>query len=147
MTTANPWGLTPRQAQTLDAIIEHGSGKGAARALELSLPTVQAYATQAAERMGVPGSRAKYLIMWDRWRRGEATAVPQNVELTGVQRLGAAIERALGEAPASDVLSVLIGSFVGLTVELVRRQGHDLSLPIKVDGGPERDITIHAPKR
>ena len=63
-----------------------------------------------------------------------------------IDKLGAAIELALDEAPASDVLSVLSGAFVGLTVELVRRQGHDVSKEIKVDGGRQRDVTIHAPK-
>lgn len=68
------------------------------------------------------------------------------VEHTAIGKLGAAIERALDDAPVADVLSVLTGAFVGLTVELVRRQGHDLSKEIKVDGGSNRDITIHAPK-
>ena len=65
---------------------------------------------------------------------------------TAIERLGAAIVRALDHAPASKVLSVLTGAFVSLTVELVRREGHDLTMPIKVDGGLNRDITIHAPK-
>lgn len=60
--------------------------------------------------------------------------------------MGHAIERALEEAPASDVLSVLTGSFVGLTIELLRRQGHEPDRDIRIDGGPNRDITIHAPK-
>lgn len=63
-----------------------------------------------------------------------------------IDKLGAAIEHALGVAPAADVLSVLTGAFVGLTVELVRRQGCDVSLPIKIDGGTSRDLTIHPPK-
>lgn len=67
-------------------------------------------------------------------------------ESSAIEKLGVAIELALEKAPASDVLSVLTGAFVGLTVELVRRKGHDMTLPIKVDGGPNRDITIHAPK-
>lgn len=68
------------------------------------------------------------------------------VEQTALGKLGAAIEHALAEAPVSDVLAILTGAFVGLTVELVRRQGHDVSKEIKVDGGHNRDITIHAPK-
>ena len=63
-----------------------------------------------------------------------------------INRLGAAIERALDTAPVADVLSVLTGAFVSLTLEVVRRNGHDASGAIKVDGGPNRDITIHAPK-
>ncbi|RJF99069.1 hypothetical protein [Noviherbaspirillum saxi] len=68
------------------------------------------------------------------------------VEHTALGNLGAAIEHALDEAPVSDVLSILTGAFVGLTVELVRRQGHDVSKEIKVDSGQNRDITIHGPK-
>jgi hypothetical protein len=66
--------------------------------------------------------------------------------MSALENLGAAIAKALDEAPVSDVLSILTGSFVGLTVELVRRQGHDVSKEIKVDGGDNRDITIHAVK-
>lgn len=65
---------------------------------------------------------------------------------TALENLGDAISKALDDAPVSDVLSVLTGAFVALTVELVRRQGHDISQKIEVDGGHERDITIHAPK-
>ena len=44
------------------------------------------------------------------------------------------------------VLTVITGCFVSLTVELVRRAGHDVTKPIKVDGSQQRDITIHPPK-
>jgi len=57
-----------------------------------------------------------------------------------------AITAALLNVPASEVLSILTGAFVGLTVELVRRQGHDATQEIKIDGGDNRNITIHAVK-
>lgn len=63
-----------------------------------------------------------------------------------IDKLGEAIETALSEAPAADVLSVLTASLVGLTVELARRAGHDESKPIKIDGGNQRDVTIHERK-
>ncbi|MCA8017755.1 hypothetical protein [Burkholderia metallica] len=63
-----------------------------------------------------------------------------------IETLGAAIERALDDAPVTDVLAILTGAFVGLTIELIRREGHDVNKEIRVDGGQERDITIHAPK-
>lgn len=66
--------------------------------------------------------------------------------MSAIEKLGAAIESALDEAPAADVLSVLTGAFVGLAVELVRRAGHDTGKEIKLDGGSSRDITIHSPK-
>jgi len=68
------------------------------------------------------------------------------MKTTAIKRLGTAIEQALDEAPASDVLCILTGSFVSLTLELLRRQGHDVAKEIKIDGGSERDITIHAAK-
>ncbi|KAA1012990.1 hypothetical protein FVF58_09360 [Paraburkholderia panacisoli] len=66
--------------------------------------------------------------------------------MSAIENLGTAIEKALDDEPVSDVLAVLTGAFVSLTVELVRRQGHDVTKEIKVDGGRQRDITIHAPK-
>jgi hypothetical protein len=66
--------------------------------------------------------------------------------MSAIDKIDEAIRQALAEAPVADVLAVLTGAFVGLTVELVRREGHDVNKEIKVDGGDQRDITIHAPK-
>lgn len=66
--------------------------------------------------------------------------------MTALKDLAAAIERALDECPVSDVLSILTGSLVGLTVELVRRQGADINKSITLNGGDQRDITISPPK-
>lgn len=66
---------------------------------------------------------------------------------TPLQKLGGAIEASLITVPAADVLSILIGSMVGLVVELMRRQGLDASEQITIDGGESRDITIHPEKR
>lgn len=63
-----------------------------------------------------------------------------------IEKLGQAIEEALDEAPISDVLSVLTSAFVGVTLAVCRRQGHDTNLPITIDGGEQRDVTIHPPK-
>lgn len=66
---------------------------------------------------------------------------------SAIGNLGDAISRALDEAPVSEVLSVLAGAFVGLTLELARRKGHNVNQQVVVvDGGAERDITIHPPK-
>jgi phosphoribosylformylglycinamidine (FGAM) synthase PurS component len=66
--------------------------------------------------------------------------------MSALDNIGEAITQALAEEAVSDVLSVLTGAFVGLTIEVVRRQGHDINKEIKVDGGDQRDITIHASK-
>lgn len=66
--------------------------------------------------------------------------------MTPLEKLGQAISDTLDTEPADDVLSIIANTFVGLTVELVRRAGHDVSTAITVNGGEHRDITIHAPK-
>ncbi|HEF4732692.1 hypothetical protein KTE71_30595 [Burkholderia multivorans] len=63
-----------------------------------------------------------------------------------IEALGEAIDRALDDAPVTDVLAFVTGVFVGLTLELVRREGHDVNKEIRIDGVEQRDITIHAPK-
>lgn len=58
-------------------------------------------------------------------------------------------EKALLELAGEDVgtaLSVLTGCFVSLTLEVLRRKGHVPEGDIKIDGGEQRDITIHPPK-
>lgn len=58
------------------------------------------------------------------------------------------VEAALEECSPSHVLAVLTGCFVGLVVEVVRRHEGEASAlkEIKIDGGKQRDITIHASK-
>lgn len=65
---------------------------------------------------------------------------------SGIEKLGQTIEEDLDELPVSDVLSVLISAFVGVTLAVCKQQGHDTNLPIKIDGGEQRDVTIHPPK-
>lgn len=67
--------------------------------------------------------------------------------MTALSDLGDAIERALDECAVSDVLSVLVGTVVGVTVEVVRRKGGDPSNVITIDGGDQRDLTISAAKQ
>lgn len=43
-------------------------------------------------------------------------------------------------------LTLVTGFFVGLTLEVVRREGHEPDGEVKIDGGAQRDITIHARK-
>lgn len=66
--------------------------------------------------------------------------------MSALDQLAEAITAALDEEPAGDVLAVLTGAFVSLTLELVRRQGHEADKSVTIDGGKNRDITIHAPK-
>lgn len=43
-------------------------------------------------------------------------------------------------------LSIVTSTFVSLTVEICKRNGHDTNTIINIDGGSNRDITIQKPK-
>ena len=58
-------------------------------------------------------------------------------------------EKALLDLAGENVslaMSVLTGCFVSLTLEVLRRKGHVPDGDIKINGGDQRDITIHPPK-
>lgn len=82
MTTENPWGLTQRQAEVLDAVIKTGSQKGAARVLGVSAKTVEGFCDRAAESMECRGDRLRRYILWDRYRQSQAAsaALPHALE-------------------------------------------------------------------
>lgn len=56
-----------------------------------------------------------------------------------------ALDRMLEESP-SEALPIITGVFVGAVVCITEAYGHDTSGEVRIDGGKERDITIHAPK-
>jgi ketosteroid isomerase-like protein len=72
--------------------------------------------------------------------------VSQEGSNAAIDKLGAAIAEAVSTADVQDVLALLTGSFVALTLEMLRREGHDPKGDVLLDGGENRDITIHAPK-
>lgn len=53
----------------------------------------------------------------------------------------------LVEEDAQTALCLVTGAFVSLTLELIRRQGHEPVGDVLIDGGESRDITIHAAKK
>ena len=67
----NPWNLSPLAEQALDAIIEHGGQKEAARQLGIPIKALEMRMEKARQKMGAPG-RILDLILWDRYRRGNA---------------------------------------------------------------------------
>lgn len=64
----NPWGLSPLIEQALDALIERGGQKEAARKLGISVKAVMLRTEKARKKMEAPG-RIRYLILWDRFRQ------------------------------------------------------------------------------
>lgn len=59
----------------------------------------------------------------------------------------AAWEEYVEASRMTDVLSIITGLFVGLVVGLAEQANSDMSKPITIHGGKERDITIHPPKK
>ncbi|ARU04701.1 hypothetical protein CCO03_08460 [Comamonas serinivorans] len=57
----------------------------------------------------------------------------------------AAFGRYLDAVGPVDAISTATAIFVGLIVSLAESKGADMSLPIQVKGGEQRDITIHPP--
>lgn len=66
--------------------------------------------------------------------------------MSALEEMAASIERALDECVTSEVLSVLTGAFVGVTLAVAKAHGCDTNTAFLIDGGESRDITIHAPK-
>ncbi|MNX62798.1 hypothetical protein D3C86_937750 [compost metagenome] len=56
-----------------------------------------------------------------------------------------ALMRLVDESP-SQALCIVTGAFVSLTLLLLEASGHKPEGDIQIDGGKNRDITIHAPK-
>lgn len=67
----SPWGLTPFEAEAMDAGIKEGSNKGAARLLDVPLSTYYSRLREAQRKIGKRG-RLLAFIEWDRWRRSTA---------------------------------------------------------------------------
>jgi DNA-binding CsgD family transcriptional regulator len=63
----NPWGLTPREAEVMDAVCAAGSHKQAARVLGISDLTVKTATYRIGKKMRAEGS-TRY-VEWDQWRR------------------------------------------------------------------------------
>jgi len=112
----------------------------AARTDAAEFATLQTYLSQHHADVKPPSPGGLAAWAWFALEKSAPAAEPYQA----LSNLGTAIELALAQEAASDVLSVLTGAFVGLTTELVRRQGHDESKKIKVNSGGGRGITIHA---
>lgn len=70
----NPWGLTPRQVQCMDAVVSEGCHKSAARKIGIDYKTMEGHIQKAREKIGTRG-RLLHMLAWDRWRQ-EHPGVP-----------------------------------------------------------------------
>lgn len=84
----NPWGLSSRQIDVMNAICATGSSKGAARALNLSQGTVEEHFRRAKEKLG---GKAKLICMleWDRWWRRDVTAPSLSEQVAMLEAIAA----------------------------------------------------------
>lgn len=79
MTTKNPWQLTLRQVDALDAYCEQGSPEFAARRLRVSPQAIAVLMRKARAKMAIEGGKGatvKTVLKFDRWRQGEGKGVP-----------------------------------------------------------------------
>ncbi|MCO5355125.1 hypothetical protein [Acidovorax kalamii] len=58
----------------------------------------------------------------------------------------AAFDKFLDEVGVADAMTVATTIFVSLVVSYANHKGADPTKPIRIDGGDQRDITIHPPK-
>lgn len=67
----NPWGLTARQCDVLDALAKTGCDKRAARLVGIDPRTVENHTAEARKRMGNT-NRMLAVLAWDRFKRDAA---------------------------------------------------------------------------
>lgn len=65
----NPWGLTNRECDTIEAVALVGSDKLAARNMGVAPRTVEIYMHSVRKKMGLP-NRVLVVLAWDRFTRG-----------------------------------------------------------------------------
>ena len=63
-----------------------------------------------------------------------------------MSRFYSAFDQFLKEASPKEAMTATATAFVSLVVSFVGAKGGDVSLPITINGGDQRDITIHPPK-
>lgn len=67
---SNPWNLPPKLTAAIDAVIDHGTHKMAARALGVETQIITDRMTRVRRVMGA-NSSVVAAIKWDRWKRSE----------------------------------------------------------------------------
>lgn len=68
MAPQNPWGLTPREADAMDALIQAGNYKRGCDLIGVGQKTFEVHIGQAKAKMGSRNA-VHHVLLWDRWRR------------------------------------------------------------------------------
>lgn len=66
--------------------------------------------------------------------------------MSTIEDLATAIDRAIDDCPIDEVVSVITGAFVSMLIGIVRHKGGNPDQQIDIDGGENRNITIHPTK-
>lgn len=67
--------------------------------------------------------------------------------MDALDKLEAAMREAIETQSLENCLAAATGMFVGLVIACAEARGTDPSKTIHIDGGAQRDITIHAEKK
>ena len=63
---SNPWGLTPREAEVMNALVRLGTRKAVGRELGIAEKTIDVHARNVRDKMGERFQRAA-LLKWHEW--------------------------------------------------------------------------------
>ena len=64
----NPWRLSPRECEVLDALLLHGHNKAISKRLGIAASTITLHIRHASLKAGVT-HRVAMAILWDRFKR------------------------------------------------------------------------------
>ena len=100
--------------------------------------------------------RPDYPSEWDAYQAGHAAAKAETAAAAAKERewanrsahdlFLAAFDTYLDEVGVAGALSAATTIFVSLVVSYTKARGHDADRPITINGGENRDVTIHALK-
>ena len=100
--------------------------------------------------------RPDYPSEWDAYQAGHAAAKAETAAAAAKERdwanrsahdlFLAAFDTYLDEVGVAGALSAATTIFVSLVVSYTKACGHDADRPITINGGENRDVTIHALK-
>lgn len=100
--------------------------------------------------------RPDYPSEWDAYQAGHAAAKAETAAAVAKERewanrsahdlFLAAFDTYLDEVGVAGALSAATTIFVSLVVSYTKACGHDADRPITINGGENRDVTIHALK-
>lgn len=69
--SSNPWGLVPSEVRLLEAVVEVGHYKLAARRLGIAPKTVECYMRDIRRKMEID-HQIVAVVAWDRWSRSQS---------------------------------------------------------------------------